>query len=712
MLASRAFGGASRSQALLSYLVEHALDGRAEQLKEYTLGSEALGRGEAFDPRTDPIVRAEASRLRNRLERYYSTEGAGDQILISLPKGSYMPQFEERREAGAAPMDTRRRAWAAAPWPWIAAAALLAAAGFAAVRWPGEREGAAPGADPVLFDVELSRGDATLGADVGNEVALAPDGTRVVFVGRGTDGQLRLLSKSFRPAASGAPDAVELPGTTGARSPFFSPDGLWVGFWANGMLKKTAVDRGAPVELTKAGDFGGGRWDAAGIIAGLGQSIVRIAPDGSTSSVLLDLADEGIYPRWPDILPGGRHIVFTALSIASRPSIVVLSLEDGSRRTIVPDGSFARVIPEGHLAYVNQGALWTVPIDPRTASVTGTAAPVVEGIAHNPTFGVAQFDISRTGTLIFRRSRADGQTVLAWVDRDGGQQPIIDTPGAYTFPRFSPPDGRRIAFASNQGGRTSIVQYEIQSGRLTPTPVAPGAVSPVWTPDGQFLVVGTTQGLQWIDTEEPSAPKTLTTASVIQVPWSFSPDGRLAYAEMNATSGFDLWTVPVTITGRTMKAGTPAPYLATPAHETYPSISPDGAWMAYGSGRYSTWEVYVRPFPSAGGREIQVSQGGGRIARWLPGQQILYRTDDHRLMVVDYNIKSGSFVPGTPREWMPTRLADTLVLANFDVDRAGQRVAGLLPPPGSEADQPSRNHVTVIVNFPGELKRLAAREAR
>src|SRR5215207_2140073 len=96
VLGSETFRRSERSSALLRFVVERTLDGAADQLKEYTVGVEALGRGGSFDPRVDPVVRAEASRLRDRLERYYDSDGRADPILLTLPKGSYVPRFESR----------------------------------------------------------------------------------------------------------------------------------------------------------------------------------------------------------------------------------------------------------------------------------------------------------------------------------------------------------------------------------------------------------------------------------------------------------------------------------------------------------------------------------------------------------------------------------------------------------------------------------------
>src|ERR1043165_3259801 len=147
VLASATFQGAARSRALLKFLVEETLAGRAARLKEYTLGAEALEKGDAFDPRTDPIVRAEASRLRTRLDRYYETEGGLDPLVIALPKGTYVPVFR-RRETGAPRTSGRHaRRWLEGSAAILVLAAFIATAG----RRVGTAEGRLTGADGRLM---------------------------------------------------------------------------------------------------------------------------------------------------------------------------------------------------------------------------------------------------------------------------------------------------------------------------------------------------------------------------------------------------------------------------------------------------------------------------------------------------------------------------------------------------------------------------------
>lgn len=710
VLSSSAFQAAARSRMLLQFLVEQV--DRPERLKEYTIGVEALGKGEDFDPRLDPIVRAEASRLRGRLERYYASEGIDDPLVIVLRKGSYVLRIDARppvaagAEATPIARSTEPPRAMARGWMWLAAGVVVG--GLAMAAWGARRPSAALASLPVMqFDTEL-RVQGTLGADLGTDVVISPDGNRLVFVVRGTDGVTRLATLRLDQG-----DVTELPDTTGARVPFFSPDGAWVGFWSAGSLKKIAVGGGSPLVLCAALDLAGASWGEDGtIVAALGfGTLSRVSSSGGSPAIVLDLRSEALDPRWPQVLPGGRHVLFTAVGPQgpNGASLVVMSLVDGTRTTIVHGGTFGRYVADRLLTYVNQGTLFAVRFDPANiAPVRATPMPMLEDIGYSSTFGYAQIDSSNTGTVVFRRRAAHGQLAPTWMDQAGRTRLVGMDPGAYAFPRLSA-DGRRLAFALTESGVTTIWVKNLDDGRSTRLDAGAAEFSPTWSPDGHVLVIGSRKGLLALDVTGGGEARPLTSSGAVQVPWSFSPDGgRLAFHELSPTTGFDLWTVAVTRTGRGLVAGQPTPFLRTPAYETYPAFSPDGRWIAYGSGAFGRWDVYVRPYPDDGRPEVRVSNAGGRIPFWLPNRrELLYRTDDQHLMVAAYSVRGGSFVAEPPRPWAGPPLGDTGVIANLDVSQADGHVLALLPDPGGPQPQ-SPNHVTVRVNAVDEIRRRLA----
>lgn len=714
MLASDTFAGAERSRVLLRFLVEHVVENHSDRLKEYTIGSEALGRGDSFDPRIDPIVRAEASRLRSRIERYYATNGVADTVLITLPKGSYVPRLQGRAISEAAPVAAKAgnplsRAGRLQRLVWFVMGGLTVGAAVTLFAWARGREAATAefgalrpnGADIGVeeFEIGLGAADRSLGSDWGPDVILSPDGTRIVFVSRGSDHVLRLMTMMV-----GQPRTVAgLPDTDGARAPFFSPDGRWVGFWADAKLKTVSVDGGSPVDLIEAADFGGASWGEDNyIIASIDGALRSVSWTSRESAVVADLRKEHVVPWWPDLLPGGRQVLFTAVGPQGpeAASIEVLSLSDGTRTRLVPAGTFGRYLPDGYLLYINQGTVFAVPFDRQRLTVDSKGVPVLEErVAYSAIFGFAQVDISRTGRLIYRRSPP---LVASWLKRGGGTEPLLTRPGTYNFPRLSP-DGQHLAINVRDSGGVVTDLYDLRLLQPTRLPFAPGSVSPVWHPQG-LLVVGRMGGMSWMKTDDMSNVEALTTSRTVQIPWSFTADGtRLAYLEPSESTYFDLWTIPVSHSAGTLTAGEPALFLRTPYIEGAPSFSPDGRWLAYGWGPKGIWDVYVRPFPPDGSKEVKVSPGGGRIARWLPGgRELVYRTDDHRLMVVGYQVKNGMFIPGPPKEWTQVRLGDTGVIDNFDVH--ADRILGLVPASTEEAER-IRNNLTVRLSFADEVRR-------
>lgn len=441
------------------------------------------------------------------------------------------------------------------------------------------------------------------------------------------------------------------------------------------------------------------------IIAALSRGTLSSIPEsGGTPTVVADLRSASLTPAWPQLLPGNRQVLFTAIGPAgpNAANLEVLSLSDGARTIVVTGGMHGRFHSSGYLTYVNQGTLFAVPFDPVHLTVRGTPVPVLDDVSYSPTFGFAQIDIAQNGTLAYRRQT---QFILVAMEASGATKPLFSAPGRYTWPRMSP-DGRRLAFSGVESGSEGIWVHDSAIDGTTRLPTGTGGYKfPVWSPDGRALILGGPGGLASVDPNSGELPQPLLRSPHIQVPWSFSPNGaRLAYHEMNGATGFDLWTVPVQTTAGRLTAGTPELFLRTASFEVYPSFSPDGQWLAYGSNESGTWQVYVRKFLDKSIPPVRVSVNGGRIPSWSPnGRDLFYRTDDQRIMVTTYKESEEAFVPGVPRAWSRGVLGDTGVLANFDASFGGDRIAALVP--AADQDQQTPNHVTVLFNFFGELRR-------
>jgi serine/threonine-protein kinase len=707
VLSSAAFRGAERSRALLRFLVDETLDGRGERLKEYTVGAEALGRGVAFDPRTDPIVRAEVSRLRSRLDRYYaSTDGQSDDVVIELPKGTYVPAFSQRNADNHAidPGDVRKTGSARRTVAWVIVGSLTTVAAFAIGAWIA-RPGPSDDRPAFVLDVQL-QSIGTVGSEVGTDVVIAPDGSRAVFVSTDSAGVSRLRVRRF----DGSPP-TDLPSTDGARGPFLSPDGRWVGFWSGGRLKKTSLDGGSPVVLCAATDLLGASWSGDGrtIIAALDATgrLFRVPADGGSPMVAVDPETPGTSALWPQLLPDGKHVLFTATTGlgADRANIEFVSLADRRRTVLIKGGTFARYVPPGYLTYVNQGTMYAVRFDVDRAALRGSPVPIVDDVAYSPTFGYAQLDIASSGVMAYRRAAGHGRMIAALLDSSGHSTPMIDTPGRYVWPAVSP-DGRRLALTVTESGVSSVSIFANSNDRFRRVFSAAGLGAPAWTRDGRFVVVQAQAGagLAVIRVDGGQVTPLLAIKS-IAVPWTFTPDGRrLAYYAMSPATAFDLWSVPIETRDSTLRAGTPQPILQTPSFEVYPAFSPDGRWLAYTSNESGTWEVYVRSV-SGSANPVQVSRRGGRVPRWSnSGDKLFYSTDDQRLMVVSFSVTPRGVAPRQPRLWTSVRLADTGVLPSFDVSPDGNHIVALLPAARPE-ELPGENHVALMFDISDVLRR-------
>jgi serine/threonine-protein kinase len=342
----------------------------------------------------------------------------------------------------------------------------------------------------------------------------------------------------------------------------------------------------------------------------------------------------------------------------------------------------------------------------------GAAVPVLDDVSYSRTFGYAHMDVTSSGMLLYRRSAGSGRFVASWIERGGSITQLLTTSGRYAWPRLSP-DGNRLALTDAESGSSDIRVYDVRTGETHRLPGTNEDHSGfAWLPNAHALIFGGRGGMAWSNPDSAEAPRSLTRGAFVQAPWSYSSRAaRLAYGEMTGATGFDLWTVGVSTSSHGVELGTPEPFLRTGAFEVYPAFSPDGRWIAYSSNESGAYQIYVRRFPDDG-RAIRVSQRGGRVPIWSPnGRELLFETDEQRVMVASYRVVNGAFVAESARAWSRDPLGDTGVLPGFDVAPDGEHIVALVPAAGPNERQ-SPNHATLMLNFAAEVRRHSASSAR
>jgi Tol biopolymer transport system component len=557
----------------------------------------------------------------------------------------------------------------------------------------------------------MARLNVDLGSDISfatptgsSTVLISPDGTRLAYLASvaGGDGFPRLFIRRLD-----QPKSAELPGTTGAYSPFFSPDSQWLGFTVAQKLYKIPVDGGAPTVVGDIGSSTGSSWGEDGNIIAtvLLKGMLRIPAAGGVTVPALDLANGEFTFLAPQILPWGKAILYSVYpggkNDPDQARVETASLVDKSRKIIAQGATSARYLADtdrsGYLIYANRSTLFAAPFSLNNPEKSGKAVPVLDDVRfHLQTFE-SQFDVSRAGTMVYRKAGAGSTytlTTIEWVDAAGKRQQLVSKAGGYQAVRLSP-EGKRLAVAViGGGGQVQDVEvYDLQRETWTPlTADTRASFSPVWNPDGQSIVFGGLTGAYWVRADGASQPQPLLSTQSIQDLSSIAPDGkRLVYSDGNGNAA-QLWTMPLENIGGQLKAGTPEQFLKSAGTEFSAAFSPDGKWLAYISNSSGAAEVYVRAFPDNGGL-WRISNTGGQNPIWSHnGHDLLYQSGDQE-MAVSYSDKGEAFVPEKPRVWM----SKVGGLVN-DLSPDGKRLL-VLTPVDSPGTARAEHEVVLFQNF-------------
>jgi serine/threonine-protein kinase len=599
-----------------------------------------------------------------------------------------------------------RRAWL--PWAVAALVAIAGGAGWWRATRPRELL-------PLLrFTVEL--GAMPLAGNLGGVLAVSRDGSRVAVVLRDKDSRIRLHTRSLQQG-----QLTPLPGTEDAQSPFFSPDGNWIGFAAGGKLVKISAAGGPPLTLCDARALRGASWGDDGNIIfapAINGGLWRVSSDGGAPVEVSRVTAGERTHRWPDVLPGSQVVLFTSHGGANdydNANIEALWVKTGQRK-LLRRGGFSPLyaaLPggSGRLFYQNQGTVFAAPFDAASIEVTGEPAVAVEEV-HRSTTGGALYALSTNGTLLYVPSLGSaGDWQILWADASGRKEPLHALPGAYYTPRFSP-DGKRLAFAIGAGSRGyDLWVKDLERDTLSRLSSLEGVSTlPVWTPDGRHIIfrneAGGKASLYWVRSDGAGEAVRLTGGDPGASPYSIAPDGkRLAVSAVSPVGMADIFTAAIEGDAAHPKLGPLEVFRASPVSEAQPAFSPDGRWLAHVSAESGTVEVYVRPFPGPGGR-WQISTGGGQFPVWSrDGRELLYRNATNQIAAVSYTGRAESFTAGKPRLWSPVTLPSFGNLSGWDLAPDGKRMAAVLTV--AEESQAPATHAVLLLNFLDELQRKA-----
>jgi len=586
--------------------------------------------------------------------------------------------------------------------PW-AVAGLLAAGLLGALYALWSR---APLAHPPTRVSIVGPKGETLFGGYGSSVAIAPDGSMLTYVLEQNAGR-----QLYTHALDRWEPTVLVPGGQEAYQPFFSPDGQWVGFVTRTELKKVPIRGGSPITLCAVDRSRGASWSPDGSI------VVSPTPRGGLFRVpaaggepepltLLDEGQKEASHRWPQVLPGGEAVLFTAASDDGnfdQASLDLFVLKTKERRRLHKGGSYGRYVPSGHVVYVRNGTLFAFPFDLASLEATGSPAPVLEGVSSNSGEGGAQYDFSDDGTLVYEAGDAQSSgTTVVWVDSKGAATPLWDAAQDYAQPAFSP-DGKRLAIQIRKEGDTDIWTYDLARGVPMRLSFEKGFDAfPLWSPDGETIYYSSdrygVRGFYRRPADGSGEAEEILKREKPGRMTSISPDGKVvAFVEAD-----DIWL-------HHLEGGGPEPFQVGPALEWGATFSPDGRWIVYASNESGASEVYVRPASGDRGK-WQISTERGGYPHWSgDGRAIYYRAFGGAVMKATVNTVGGGLRASRPEpvfegpyQWTGEGIDRYTVAAD------GERLVMLRRLEGASE---GRAQLRVVLNWFEDLRRVFSQSA-
>jgi hypothetical protein len=599
--------------------------------------------------------------------------------------------------SAVAPQSARKRKLHAV----AAIAVVVALIGLAVLgtRWLTQpRPHAAPAVTRVTLTLPAEAPFSTSGPWTATNVAIAPAGLSVVYVGNTRDGS-QLFTRSLDRF-----DIAAIAGSEGALNPFFSADGEWIGFFAGGKLKKVRLDGGPPTTICDASFGFGATWtdDGTIIFAGLlGGGLSRVSADGGQPRPFTHLGAGEQSHRWPAWVPASREVLFAvapAVTSWAAAHIAIQSLDSDAHRSLLASGTAPRYAPTGHIVFARAGALYAVGLDRARWATVGSPIPVVQGVMMDSLGGRAQYGLSTTGTLVLLPGGAeDVHRNLIWVQRNGGIQTLPVQPRAFERPRISP-NGRQVALTIRDDN-ADVWVLTLDRGTLTRITQESGEdESAVWSPDGKRVTYSSSRGAFrltfWKNADGSGTEDQLFAPETHQHLVTWTPDGRFLLTDENEPSELFERSLDQKSVAR--------PYLHTPFYKRGAQLSPEGHFIAYTTDESGRDEVYIQG--SAGGR-WQISAGGGAEPMWArSGHELFYR-NGRKMLVVDVQT-AATFRAGSPRVLFEGQYASVpWGEADYDVSPDDQRLLMIKAATALEpASTATPSSMVLVLNWFEELK--------
>jgi serine/threonine protein kinase/Tol biopolymer transport system component len=519
-------------------------------------------------------------------------------------------------------------------------------------------------------------------------LALSADGHMLAFVSPDSVSG----ANKVRVQRIGSPTVTVLPGTDGASYPFWSPDDAYVGFFADGKLKKVALSGGTPQVLATATTGRGGTWGRRGVIVFSPQAsgwLWKINADGSNLSPLTEKAFDGttiISHRWPVFLPDGEHLLFSTLTFTNpsndQSSGIYLGSLAGEAKIVAPLGRSNSGYANGYLFYLDEKkSLRVTPLDIAKATAASDSTVVADLVGFQPSIFWGAFSVADNGTVVYNPNVGAVLSTLTWYDRAGKELGTVGDIGVLSNPNFSPDDSRvALDMADVKATSVNVWLNDVKHGtnsRFTFDNAED--VGGVWSRDGSLIAyrslqaadtnvfVKQAQGLQPARSIFSVKDSGQVSDDINPNSWSLD-DKELLCTLQPATGGSQL--VLLSSSGSKLTR-----FLTTKTSETNGQISPDGKWVAYASNESGDWEIYVTTYPTAAGK-WQVSRSGGTEPRWRgDGKEIFYIGPGSMLTAVPVS-SDGTFAAGNPTPLFRTQFRAPVSSTDqfsYDVTKDGQR---------------------------------------